>query len=192
MPAEGRTLVTADGDWYWGVVIRVDAADDPLRTLGRLDLPPGIELQRPGTGHVTLLYAPRRDARGERRLADAAAPIAAATAPFSVRIAGFGEFHTPERVVAWLGLADDAPIQALRRSLFHCDDDVLVHPFVPHCTLAYGDAPDAYLAERARIEAAMREVSFDVAVDEVWIAGFPRGGHPARDLVYRARLPLDG
>ena len=176
----------ADEEWYWGVVVRIDGADDLLRRLA-------VVPQRPGTGHVTLFYAPVRSADGVALLADAAAPALARTEPFRVRLAGFGEFVTPGRVVAWMGVEEGLePLRTLRQALCECDLDTLPHPFVPHCTVAYGDSPDAYAAARPVIEATVDDTRVEAEVRELWIAGFPRGGHPAEDLVYRRRLPLGG
>ncbi len=180
-----------DDEWFWGVVVRVDDADDLLRRLAELRRADGVSPQRPGTGHVTLLYAPVRGDDGMRVLADAARPIAAAARPFRLRLGGFGEFVTPGRVVAWLGVEDGTEeLRSLRLALCNCDEDMLAHPFVPHCTLAYGDSPATYESVREAIRTEVDDERVDVEVRELWIAGFRRGGHPADDLVYSEPLPL--
>ncbi len=181
----------ADSGWYWGVVIRVEGVDGVLATLDRLEHPEGVLPQRVGTGHITLLYAPLRTAEAEQTLADAARPVAAAVAPFRITVGGFGEFATPGRVVAWLGVEQGREhLDPLRVALCHCDIDVLEHPFVPHLTLVYGDRPDAYATVRSSIATVSTAVRVELPVTELWVAGFRRGAHPATDLVYRERLPL--
>jgi 2'-5' RNA ligase len=182
-----------DGDdaWYWGVVVRVDGADELLRRLRHVRRPGAVVPQRAGTGHVTLFYAPVRSADGVAGLAEAAAPALAAATPFRLGLGGFGEFVTPGRVVAWIGVDEGLePLRRLRRTLCDCDLDTLAHPFVPHCTVAYGDSPAVYAEVRDAIAGAVDGTHVEVDVDALWIAGFPRGGHPADDLVYRRRLPL--
>ncbi len=189
MPDDAST----DEEWFWGVVVRVDAADDVLRRLAAVRRPEAVVPQRPGTGHVTLFYAPVRSADSVSLLAGAAAPAVARTAPFRLRLGGFGEFVTPGRVVAWMGVEDGLePLREVRRALCDCDLDTLAHPFVPHCTLAYGDSPEVYATVRDLIAAETHDAHVELEVEELWIAGFPRGGHPADDLVYRRRLPLGG
>lgn len=172
-------------------MIRVDEADPLLRRLGALAPPAGVLVQAPGSAHVTLLYAPLRGIEGAAELARRAAPAAARVPPFRLRLGGLGEFPTEARTVAWLGVEADERLQALRASLCTTDDDCLPYSFVPHCTLVYGDNVPRYDAFRERLLAGAGEATLDVQVDELWIAGFPAGGHPARDLIYRLAVPLD-
>lgn len=173
-------------------MIRVDEADPVLRRLSALAPPAGVLVQAPGSAHVTLLYAPLRGPNGAAELARRAAPAAARVPPFRLRVAGLGEFPTEARTVAWLGVEDGAGrLEELRAALCASDDDCLPYRFVPHCTVAYGDNVARYDAFREKLVEGAAGATFDVQVDELWIAGFPAGGHPARDLVYRLAVPLD-
>jgi 2'-5' RNA ligase len=177
--------------WYWGVVVRVDAAQAVLEAVGEAADGESVRAQDPRTGHITLFYAPLRSRNAAPELAERVRAAAAAMPPFDVRCAGFGEFPSATRPVAWLSVADGADrLLALREALCGCDEDCHRHPFVPHLTLAYGEEPAAYGAARAAIAAAADGAAVDARVDAVWIAGFPQSGHPARDLRYVERIPL--
>lgn len=181
------------GDWYWGVVVRVDTARDLLRALGALVDGDRVRAQDPATGHITLFYAPLRDHAGASELAERVRSDLARVAAFDLRCAGFGEFPSTTRPVAWLGVASgQQQLAALRELLCDCDRDCHRHAFVPHLTLAYGEDPAAYAAVRTPLAETAADTTIDVHIDAVWIAGFPADGHPARDLRYVERVPLHG
>ena len=179
--------------WYWGVVVRVDESagllDDVARIAG--DGNDGVRVQDPRTGHVTLFYAPLRSRTGAPALAERARAALAAASAFDLACAGFGEFAAPERPVARLGVARGSHHLAdLRTLLCGCDEDSHRHAFVPHLTLAYGEHPDAYAGIRDALAHHVGGVRIELRVRELWIAGFPQSGHPARDLRYVERIPL--
>ena len=82
-------------------------------------------------------------------------------------------------------------VHAARDLLCTCDRDCLPHEFIPHLTLVYGDHRGRYGEWRERMVEGLEGAELDVIVEDLWIAGFPAGGHPARDLVYRLPVPLD-
>lgn len=177
--------------WYWGAVIRVDAAADLLRAVDDLAGCDDVRVQDSRTGHVTLFYAPLRSRNAAPDLGDRIRAAVARMPAFDLRLGGFGEFESPTRPVAWLGVRDGAePIAALRDVLCGCDDDCHNHAFVPHLTLAYGQDPERYAAARDALRTAADAADVVQRVDAIWIAGFPQSGHPARDLRYAERLPL--
>jgi 2'-5' RNA ligase len=177
--------------WYWGVTIRVSEADPVLERLGALLADAPVHVQRPGTAHVTLQYAPPRPAGGCDYMAGCAERIAARTKPFTLRLGGVGVFPPPPRTVAWLGVYDGAEdLHALRAGLCQVDRDVLPYGWVPHCTMLYADRPEDWEAVRTSVEEAAHGVSLTVEVNELWVAGFPVGAHPADDLGYRIAVPL--
>ncbi len=177
--------------WFWGVVVRVDEAREALEDVAGLAGADGVRPQDPRTGHITLFYAPLRGRRAAPELAERARAAAAAAAPFDLVCAGFGEFASPERPVAWLGVARGSHHLAdLRAALCACDEDCHRHAFVPHLTLAYGEDPAAYGHAREGLAQLAGGVRVETRVEELWIAGFPQSGHPARDLRYVERLPL--
>jgi 2'-5' RNA ligase len=180
--------------WYWGVVVRVDGAEPILRGVaGLAGDDEALRAQDARTGHVTLLYAPLRGRRAADDLSATLAPLAEATAPFEIAIGGLGEFASDERTVAWLGVDDaDGALGRLRDTLCRTTRDDLPHRFVPHLTLLYGEDPAAYARLREPLHDLTRGASVRATVDAIWIAGFPQGGHPARDLRYAGRLPLSG
>ena len=179
--------------WYWGVVIRVDAAHDVLAAVTAAADGDDVRAQDPRTGHITLFYAPLRSRNAAPELAERVRAAAAAQPAFDLRLAGFGEFPSDTRPVAWLGVADGADrLDGLRAALCACDEDCHRHPFVPHLTLAYGEDATAYAGARDGIRAAAEDAVVTARVDAVWVAGFPQSGHPARDLRYVERLPLAG
>ena len=179
--------------WYWGVVVRVDAARDLLEAVGAAADGDAVCAQDPRTGHITLFYAPLRSRNDAPALGRRVRAAAAATSAFDLTCAGFGEFASATRPVAWLAVADGAErLTALRDALCACDDDTHRHPFVPHLTLAYGEEPAVYAAARDAIAGAAEAAVVAAHVDAVWIAGFPQSGHPARDLRYVERIPLGG
>jgi 2'-5' RNA ligase len=164
---------------------------DPILQRLRTIAPHGVHVQRPGSGHVTLFYAPARDQDGCEQLARAARDVAATTPPFTLELRGLGEFVTRDRVVSWLGVAGGADaLASLRGALCGCDLDVLPHGFVPHLTLLYARPPAALNGFRERVSEAVAEARLTVPVDQLWVAGFPQKGDPADDLVHRLRLPL--
>jgi 2'-5' RNA ligase len=177
--------------WYWGVVVRVDEARAALADVAGLLEPDGVRPQDPRTGHITLFYAPLRSRRDAPELAARARAAARDAAPFDLVCAGFGEFASPERPVAWLGVAEGSHHLAdLRAALCSCDEDCHRHAFVPHLTLAYGEDPIAYGRARDALAQLAGDVRVETRVTELWVAGFPQSGHPARDLRYVERLPL--
>jgi 2'-5' RNA ligase len=177
--------------WYWGVTIRVDDADELLEQLAGLVTEPGVHVQRPGTAHVTLLYAPPRTAADCGAMAACAERIAGRAAPFQLRLGGIGVFPPPPRTVAWLGIYDGAEmLHAIRGDLCSADVDVLPYGWVPHCTLLYADNLQAWANVRDAVERAVHGISLTVDVDALWVAGFPVGAHPADDLAYQVRVPL--
>jgi 2'-5' RNA ligase len=177
--------------WYWGVVVRLDEADGLLGTVARVATGPAQHPQRPGTGHVTLLYAPLRGPGACDDLAERARDAARGVQPFTVELHGAGEFPTASRVVAWLaverGISD---LRGLRRSLKGCDTDVLPYAWIPHCTVLYAEDPPTYSEARRSVREVLDEARLTATVDALWVAGFPASGHPARDLEYRLRIPL--
>ncbi|MGI9117703.1 MAG: 2'-5' RNA ligase family protein [Gaiellales bacterium] len=180
-----------DPQWYWGAVVRVDGADGLLTAIGRVVDGDRVRAQDPATGHITLFYAPLRGGDGAAELSARAAAAIAALPAFDLRCAGFGEFPSPDRPVAWLDIAEGrAALDALRLALCGCDEDCHRHAFVPHLTLAYGEDAGAYADARAAIRAEAEHADIAVRIDALWIAGFPADGHPARDLRYVERLPL--
>jgi 2'-5' RNA ligase len=178
--------------WFWGVVARLDVAEDVLRDVGNLTRDQsGIIAQDHRTGHITLLYAPLRGRRAGDHLAEAVAETAKRHDPFDIAIAGFGEFTSPDRSVAWLGVERGGEeIDRLRAALCRCESDKLPHRFVPHLTLLYGEDTGAYDTLREPLTALVDRTRLEATVDAVWVAGFPQSGHPARDLRYVARIPL--
>jgi 2'-5' RNA ligase len=179
----------SDG-WYWGVTIRVTAAD-PLLVSLQAAAPTGVRVQHPGSGHLTLFYAPLRGRQACKSLAAAVRDVAAETAPFPVTLRGLGEFATPDRVVAWLGVSDGAAsVAALRSALCGCDHDMLPYGFVPHLTLLYASPPAAYEPFRSVVRDTVEQAAPTITVTELWIAGFRAEGHPAVDLEHRVRVPL--
>jgi 2'-5' RNA ligase len=178
--------------WYWGVVVRVDEADAMLDALAaRAVRCPGIHVQRPGSAHITLLYAPLRGLEAADDLARRARTAAADAEPFDLTLHGAGEFPTPSRIVAWLAAENGiAELRRLRRALCDCDDDVLPHPWIPHCTALYAEAPTAYEPFRGDVRKILDDTRVSVRVDALWVAGFPASGHAAHDLEYRLRVPL--
>jgi 2'-5' RNA ligase len=177
--------------WYWGVTIRVDEADPVLERLNGLLAGSRVHVQRPGTAHVTLLYAPPRLAGDCSAMAACAEKIAAATEPFTLRLGGIGVFPPPPRTVAWLGVYEGAEsLLSVRGALCQADRDVLPYGWVPHCTLLYADRAEDWEAVRATVEEAVHGVRLAVPVDALWVAGFPVGAHPADDLKYKIRVPI--
>ncbi len=177
--------------WYWGVVVRLDQADDMLGAIARATTSPSQHSQAPGTGHITLLYAPLRGAVACDDLATRAREAAAGLSPFDVELHGAGEFPTATRVVAWLAIERGiAELRTIRRALCGCETDVLPHAWIPHCTALYAEDPAAYAPARQQVRAVLDGTRFTASVDALWIAGFPESGHPARDLTYRLRVPL--
>jgi 2'-5' RNA ligase len=169
--------------------------DPLLRRIAELDPPPGVSTQAAGTGHVTLFYAPLRSATGDTDLARRMQPIAAATRPFTIELSGLGEFVSEQRVVAWLGVGEGEGadiLRSLRVGVCAIDDDTLPHTYHPHCTVAYGDDPEAYARFRPKLLQAVEGLRLPLLVDRLWVAGFPAGSHPARGLGYRMDLPLAG
>ena len=179
--------------WYWGVVVRVDGARDLLEAAKACIDDDGVRAQDPRTGHITLFYAPLRGRREAPTLAERARAAARAAAPFDLVCSGFGEFASPERPVAWLGITRGSQqLEDLRTVLCACDEDCHRHGFVPHLTLAYGEDLAAYTRVREPLAPLAGDVRIAARVDELWVAGFPQSGHPARDLRYVDRIPLGG
>lgn len=181
----------SEADWYWGVVVRVDEAHDLLRDLGTLVDGEGVRSQDPATGHITLFYAPLRGTAAAPELAERVRATVSRIAAFDLHCAGFEEFPSDTRPVAWLRIVrGQDSLAALREVLCGCDEDCHRHAFVPHLTLAYGEDPAAYAAARAAMRTAAEGAAISTRIDDVWIAGFPADGHPARDLRYVERIPL--
>lgn len=182
-----------DAHWYWGAVVRVDAAHDLLTELADCVDGDGVRPQDPATGHITLFYAPLRGPEAAPQLADRIRGRIAPLPAFDLRCAGFDEFPSETRPVAWLGITTgQAALDALREVLCGCDEDCHRHAFVPHLTLAYGEDPTAYASARDAMRAVADRTVIDEHIDAIWIAGFPDDGHPARDLRYVERIPLSG
>jgi 2'-5' RNA ligase len=181
----------AEDEWYWGAVVRVDAAQPLLTAVAACVDGERVRAQHPSTGHITLFYAPLRAADAASVLAARVREDVARVPAFDLRCTGFGEFPSPTRPVAWLGIEQGTEaITALRALLCRCDQDCHRHAFVPHLTLAYGEDPEAYAARRDDVHAATRAQAIESRVDAIWIAGFPATGHPARDLRYVERIML--
>ena len=179
--------------WYWGVVVRVDGAHELLAEVTSLTQDSGVRPQDPRTGHLTIFYAPLRSRRDAPALAAKIAAVAITQQPFALELAGFGEFASATRPVAWLGVTKGGDaIADLRRQLCRCDHDTHPHGFVPHLTLAYGEDPSAYEAIRGDLAQLAAAHRITAQVDSVWIAGFPLNGHPARDLRYVQQVPFGG
>ncbi len=179
--------------WYLGAVVRVDAACEVLTAVrdaigGDED---GVRPQDPRTGHVTLFYAPLRGRRDAPATADRLRDAVAEHPAFDLSFAGFGEFASPQRPVAWMGITAGAEhLRSLRDRLCASDSDCHPHPYVPHLTVVYGEDAAAYAAVRSTVQATVERRTVTTRVDAVWLAGFPQNGHPARDLRYVERLPL--
>jgi hypothetical protein len=95
--------------------------------------------------------------------------------------------------VAWLGVGEGADVlRSLRAGVCAVDEDQLPHTFHPHCTLAYGDDPAAYDGFRPALREVAADVHLRLDVDRLWVAGFPKGEHPASGLRYKLDLPLAG
>jgi 2'-5' RNA ligase len=183
----------SEADWYWGVVVRVDASHEVLQDLGTLVDGEGVRAQDPATGHITLFYAPLRGPAAAPELAERVRGNVGHIDAFDLHCAGFGEFPSATRPVAWLGIVHGQDVLArLREVLCDCDEDCHRHAFVPHLTLAYGEDPAAYAATRAVMREVAEHAAIATRIDAVWIAGFPADGHPARDLRYVERIPLAG
>ncbi|MFM7551833.1 MAG: hypothetical protein ACKO7Q_03175, partial [Actinomycetota bacterium] len=73
-----------------------------------------------------------------------------------------------------------------------CYEERHRHAFVPHLTLDYGDDPAAYAAAREPRAHPSGGARVAARIEELWVAGFPQSGHPARDLRYVDRIPLGG
>lgn len=178
-------------DWYWGATVRVDAAAPLLTRLAEEVVGPGIHVQHRDTAHVTLLYAPLRVEEGCADIASRVRGVAARQPPFKLVLSGLGEFATATRIVAWLGVEEGAnELVALRDGLCSSAPDVLPYVWRPHCTLLYAEQPDAYPTVRPAIGDVLDGARIEVAVDALWIAGFPATGHAAHDLEYRLHVPL--
>jgi 2'-5' RNA ligase len=180
--------------WFWGIVARVDIAQDVLLEVAEIATPHAdLTPQDHRTGHITLLYAPLRGRRAGDQLAEAVAQTARTQQAFDLAVAGLGEFISPDRTVAWLGIeqGEDA-LHHLRQALCDCERDNLPHRFVPHLTLLYGENATAYGTVRPALTAVAERTRLELTVDALWVAGFPQSGHPARDLRYVARVPLGG
>ena len=183
----------SESNWYWGAVVRVDEARGLLGELATRVDGERVRSQDPATGHITLFYAPLRGPEGAPLLADRIRAQLAEVPAFELRCAGFDEFASDTRPVAWLGITVGQPsLAALRELLCACDEDCHRHAFVPHLTLAYGEDAATYAEARAVIRAAAEQAIIDAHIDAIWIAGFPADGHPARDLRYVERIPLAG
>jgi len=175
------------------VVIRVDSARELLSAIADDVDGEDVRAQDPRTGHITLFYAPLRGRRDAPELAERVRAAAAAIEPFSVKCAGFGEFASPIRPVAWLGVQQGVDeLLTLRESLCRCDQDCHRHAFVPHLTLAYGEEAATYAGFHEKLREHAGSAACTTLVDAVWIAGFPQNGHPARDLRYVERVPFAG
>ena len=184
-------LTVLDTDWYWGAVVRVDAAHALLTELATRVDGDRVRPQDPTTGHITLFYAPLRGPEAAPQLADRIRESIARVPAFTLRCAGFDDLPSTTRPVAWLGIAaGNYTLKLLREALCGCDEDCHRHAFVPHLTLAYGEDPSAYDEARAAIRDAAERTIIDQQIDAIWIAGFPAAGHPARDLRYVERIPL--
>lgn len=182
-----------EAQWYWGAVVRVDAARDLLTDLAAKVDGDHVRSQDPATGHITLFYAPLRDAGAAPQLADRVRASVAEVPAFDLRCDGFDEFPSATRPVAWLGITiGNETLAVLREALCSCDEDCHRHAFVPHLTLAYGEDPAAYAEARAAIRETAERAGVAERIDAIWIAGFPANGHPARDLRYVERIPLSG
>lgn len=177
--------------WYWGAVVRVDAAHEVLADVAAVVDPEVVRPQDPRTGHITLFYPPLRGRRAAPELADRLRDDVAAMPAFDLELGGFGEFPSPTRPVAWMDVrtGGDA-LTDMRQRLCQCDDDCHRHDFIPHLTVLYGEDPAAYAATRDAVRGAVERHAIRLRVDALWIAGFPQNGHPARDLRYVERLPL--
>lgn len=177
--------------WYWGAVVRVDAARDLLTTISTRVDGERVRSQDPSTGHVTLFYAPLRGPEDATTLADRVREDVGRLPAFDLRCAGFDEFPSAARPVAWLAVADGAEsLHELRNVLCTCDEDCHRHAFIPHLTLAYGEDPASYATAREAIRDEAEHTTITTRIDAIWIAGFPADGHPARDLRYVERIPL--
>ncbi len=177
--------------WYWGAVVRVDAAREVLTDVGQIVDPEAIRPQDPRTGHITLFYPPLRGRRAAPELADRLRADVAAMPAFDLELGGFGEFPSATRPVAWMGVrGGNENLVDLRSRLCRCDDDCHRHAFVPHLTVLYGEDVEAYAAARDAVREAVERHTLRLRVDALWIAGFPQNGHPARDLRFVERLPL--
>lgn len=175
------------------MVIRVDSARELLSAIADDVDGEDVRTQDPRTGHITLFYAPLRGRRDAPELAERVRAAAAEIEPFSVKCAGFGEFASPIRPVAWLGVQQGVDeLLTLRESLCRCDQDCHRHAFVPHLTLAYGEEAATYAEVHEKLREHAGSAACTTLVDAVWIAGFPQNGHPARDLRYVERVPFAG
>ncbi len=177
--------------WYWGVVIRVDTARNVLLRIAEQVDGDDVRAQDARTGHITVFYAPLRSRRDAPVLAERIRAEAATIPPFDITCSAFGEFASTTRPVAWLGVGDGAEqIIRIREQLCACDADKHRHTFIPHLTLAYGEDTAAYAAIREQLRESVTDARCTTTVTELWIAGFPQNGHPARDLRYAERVPL--
>jgi len=182
-----------EAHWHWGAVVRVDAARDLLTELAVHVDGDRVRPQDPATGHITLFYAPLRGTEGAPQLADRIRASIARLPPFALQCAGFDEFPSETRPVAWLGVtAGHETLSALREALCDCDEDCHRHAFVPHLTLAYGEDPATYADVREAMRETATRATINETIDAIWIAGFPADGHPACDLRYVERIPLSG
>lgn len=175
-------------DWYLGVVIAAPEVDPILASLADLD-GAGVSVQRPSSGHLTLLYTPPRPPATAAALAHAVAEVAAAAMPFSLTLDGCGCFRSATRIVHWLDAAHGrGRLHRLRDALVAVEHDVHRHAFVPHCTLLYAE-PEADVALSDRVEAIADE-PVTLEITALHVAGFPCSGNPAHDLVLLERLPF--
>src|SRR5687767_567832 len=75
---------------------------------------PEVKWASPESMHVTLLFLGDVDDRELHAICKAVKEVAAAEAPFALRVAGVGAFPTPRRPkILWAGIADG--VEPLRR-----------------------------------------------------------------------------
>jgi RNA 2',3'-cyclic 3'-phosphodiesterase len=115
--------------------------------------------------HITVAFLGQLTASERRRVTQRVAPIAHATAPFSLELAGAGVFETRRApMVLWLGVQGDLScVSSFRQrcaQALQLPDD---RPWVPHVTLARVHTPSPETGAALRAFEKVRGLRFGVS-----------------------------